>query len=128
MDSITDLPLSLGAKLVLYADDILLYKAIDSPNNVFRQQDVNLILQWFRDHGLTANHSKTKLLQVTRSKTAPEVPISIDDYPLSPSNTVKYLGVTLSSNLSWSDHINSVCKTAKRHLGLVHRKLHQASP
>ena len=129
MNSITDLPLSSGAKLILYGDDILLYKAIDSPNDVLLlQQDVNLILQWFRDHGLTPNHSKTKLLQVTRSKTAPEVPISIDDYPLSPSNTVKYLGVTLSSNLSWSDHINSVCKTAKRHLGLVHRKLHQASP
>ena len=54
--------------------------------------------------------------------------ISIDDYPLSPSKTVKYLGVTLSSNLSLSEHINSVCKTAKYHLGLVNQKLHQASP
>ena len=54
MNSISDLPLSLGAKLVLYADDILLYKAVDSPNDVLLlQQDVNLILQWLHDHGLT---------------------------------------------------------------------------
>ena len=68
MNSITDLPLSSGAKLALYADNILLYKAVESPSDVLLlQQDVNLILQWFHDHGLTPNHSKTKLLQVNRS-------------------------------------------------------------
>ena len=113
MNSITDLPLSSGAKLALYADDILLYKAVESPSDVvLLQQDVNLILQWFHDHGLTPNLSKTKLLQVNRSRTVPAVHISIDDYPLSPSKTVRYLGATLSSDLSWSEHINSVCKTA----------------
>ena len=67
MHSITDLPLSSGAKLVLYADNILLYKAIDSPNDVLLlQQDVNLILQWFRDHGLTPKHQhRLELGQVT---------------------------------------------------------------
>lgn len=46
MNSISDLPLSSGVKLVLYADDILLYKPIDSPNDAFLlQRDVNLILQ-----------------------------------------------------------------------------------
>ena len=97
----------------LYADDILLYKAVESPSDVLLfQQDVNLILQWFHDHGLTPNHSNTKLLQVNRSRTVPAVHISIDDYPLSPSKTVRYLGATLSSDLSWSEHIHSVCKTA----------------
>ena len=63
MNSITDLPLSWGAKIILYVDDILLYKAVGSPNNVpLLQQDVNFILQWLHDHGLTPNHSKTKLL------------------------------------------------------------------
>ena len=33
--------------------------------------------------------------------------------------------MTLSSNISWSEYINLLCKTAKR---LVHRKLHHASP
>jgi len=102
MNSISDLPLSSGAKLVLYADDILLYKPINSPQDVLLlQHDVNLILHWIRDQGLTPNHSKTMLLQVTRSKNVPTVNISIDGHPLSRSESVKYLGVTLSSNLTW---------------------------
>jgi len=129
INSISDLPLSPGAKLVLYADNILLYKPINSPNDVLLlQHDVNLILHWIRDQGLTPNHSKTMLLQFSRSKNVPTVNISIDGHPLSCSESVKYLGVTLSSNLTLSEHINIICKTAKCHLGLIHCKLHQASP
>ena len=74
------------------------------------QHDVNLILHWIRDKGLTPNHSKTMLLQVTRSKNVSTNNISIDGHPLSCSESVKYLGVTLSSNLTWSKHINTICK------------------
>ena len=41
---------------------------------------------------------------------------------------MKYLGVILSSNLTWSDHINTTCKAAKRQIGLVYRQLHLAPP
>ena len=35
---------------------------------------------------------------------------------------------TLTADLSWSCHINKICKKAKRHLGLIHRRFHQAPP
>lgn len=37
-----------------------------------------------------------------------------------------YLGVTITSNLSWSKHVGNTCSAAKRQLGLIHRKLHHA--
>ena len=69
MNSISHIPLSSGVKVILYADDILLYKPINSAEDTNRlQEDVDSILEWIREHGLTPNHAKTKLLTVTRSR------------------------------------------------------------
>ena len=113
MKSITDLPLSSGARLVLYVDN----------NVLLLQQDVNLILQWFHDHGLTPNHSKT-----ITSHQVKDCPCCSHLYWWLSTLPQENSEILRISNLSWSEHINSVCKTAKVHLGHVHRKLHQASP
>ena len=53
MYSISKLDLSQGTKLVLYADDILLYKPITSNNDCgVLQKDVKSILGWIESHGL----------------------------------------------------------------------------
>ena len=41
---------------------------------------------------------------------------------------MKYLGVTISSNLTWSEHIKSTCKKAKQQLGFIHHHLSQSPP
>ena len=41
--------------------------------------------------------------------------------------SLKFLGVTLSNNLSWSEHINNICLRSKRQLGLIHRHFHAAT-
>ena len=126
MNSISDLTLSTGSKLVLYADDILLYKPINSTSDSDDlQKDVDAILE---SRGLTPNHSKTKLLSITRSRHPIPIKVQVEDHPRLPSPTVKYLGVILSSKLTWSDHISSMCKTAKRQVGLFHRQFHHAPP
>ena len=46
MNSITNLPLSQGAKLILYVDDILLYKPVNSDTDIKQLQcDVDLVYQ-----------------------------------------------------------------------------------
>ncbi len=39
----------------------------------------------------------------------------------------KYLGVTISKNLSWSQNITNTVRTSKQQLGLLHRTLKDAS-
>lgn len=34
----------------------------------------------------------------------------------------KYLGVLVSNNLSWSDHISKLCAKARKILGLLYRQ------
>ncbi len=127
MNSISHIPLSSGTKVILYTDDILLYKPINSAEDTNRlQEDVDSILEWIREHGLTPNHAKTKLLTVTRSRKPVPTNLNIGGHNISPSPSVKYLGITLSSQLTWSEHVTTICKAAKRQIGLIHRQLHQA--
>ena len=90
------------------------------------QQDINRIVTWISEQGLSPNHSKTQLLPITRSRRQPAINLTVNGHPISPSKSVKYLGVSISTNLTWSDHIRSVCKSAKRQLGMMHRHLRHA--
>ena len=126
MNSLSRIPLSPGAKLLLYAADILLYKPINSmEDSNALQSDVDTILEWITSHGLVPNHNKTKLLSVTRSKKPFPTKLNIGGVP---SPSVKYLGVTLTAKLTWSEHISLTRKSAKRQVSLIHRMLHQAPP
>ena len=41
--------------------------------------------------------------------------------PIEKVETFKYLGLLISSDLSWTSHIDNVCSKAKRILGLLYR-------
>ena len=41
--------------------------------------------------------------------------------------SLKFLGATLSNNLSWYEHINNICLRSKRQLGLIHRHFYAAA-
>ena len=54
--------------------------------------------------------------------TMPAFPILPNSIPLERVELFKHLGVVVSSNLFWSNHITSICAKAKRILGLLSRK------
>ena len=127
MNSLSKISLSPSTKIVLYADDILLYRPINSvEDSNLLQSNVNSILEWVSSHGLVPNHAKTKLLNVTRSRHPISTNLKIDRVNIPPSPCMKYLGVTLSAKFMWSDHVSAICKSSKRQIGLIHRQLHQA--
>ena len=67
--------------------------------------------------GLLINPTKSLLLIISRSHTKTQLSITINT-TLLPS--VKYLGVTITSNLKWNTHITNTCKSAKQKLGLLY--------
>ena len=109
MNSVSKLPQSRNASLILYADNVLLFKPIDSTSDVKSlQHNVEKVINWMSSQGQTPNHTKTQLL-------LHQTPSHQDHHqrpPIAPASSVKYLGVTISSNLSWSDYIASTCKKA----------------
>ena len=63
----------------------------------------------------------------TNVKSKADLNITLNDYSLKQVESVKYLGVHIDSQLSWSTHISSLCKTVNNKL-FVLRKLRAILP
>ncbi len=73
INDINDTGISAGSKLVLYADDILLYRAVQSQEDYATlQQDVNALAAWSSSKLLRFNPTKCKAMCIPHS-TAPGV-------------------------------------------------------
>ena len=62
------------------------------------------------------------VLSRKKKPTVPSTPLLLNGQPLAHVTSTKYLGVILTNNLTWSEHVNSVCTKATRILGLIFRK------
>ena len=40
-------------------------------------------------------------------------------------SSVKYLGVLISSNLSWSQHVSGICSKVRRLIGILYRRFYK---
>ena len=129
IDGITRVPLSNGTML-LYADDLLLYRAIrDYQDIMYIQQDINLLQSWIQENCLQFNALKCKYMLISR-KRQPLVlhaPLTINDLAIERVDHFKYLGVWLSHNLTWNKHIEEICKNASKQIGMIYRRFYQNS-
>lgn len=126
---INDLPTNVLTKLRLFADDCVLYSPICTPDDSIKlQHDLNLIVTWCDKSLMPLNLTKCKIMSFTRKKSPEKFTYSIKSVPISPTLSYKYLGVHLSSSLSWSTHIQIICSEASRTLGYLRRNLKLASP
>ena len=118
--------LLLTSKMLLYADDILIYRSVNSHADfTLLQQDVSLIYDWISDNYLTLNADKSKWMLLTRKME----PLQCNDLLLGKVSIervaqYKYLGVLITSDLSWSAHVEMVSKKARQLIGSIYRKFY----
>ena len=123
------IPLSTGSKLVLYADDTTLYKTINSNQDLLNfQNDINKIFDWFSVNFLQANAKKTKfMIASTKQNLHPNLQLHMSNQLIDRVTSITFLGIHISSKLSWNIHIDTICKKARKIIGLIHRNFHLAS-
>ena len=114
----------------LYADDLLLYKIITDPwDYATLQSDINSVADWINEHYLSLNSSKCKCMTVTRLRQHSVSPptLLLNGEPMEKVDSYKYLGVTLTSDLTWSDHIRNITAKSRRLVGLLYRQFYKWS-
>ena len=115
----------------MFADDVLLYQVIDSPEDfVSVQENITHVYNWSRQNALTLNGNKCKFMMISRKKVSfkPSSPLHLGGQLLECVSSYKYLGVHISSDLSWSQHTQHVCMKAKKMIGLLYRNYYQHLP
>ena len=98
---INDLPERVNSQIRLFADDCLLYRPINSPqDHQTLQRNLNNLKIWADDWGMKFNAQKCYLLS-TKSKSSHFY--TINDQILKQVQDNPYLGITFSEDLKWKN-------------------------
>ena len=130
IDDLSHVRFLTSPRLHMFADDVLLYH-IDSPEDfVSVQENINRVFDWSTQNALSLNCTKCKSMIISRKKTSiqPVFPLHLNGNPLESVTSFKYLGVYISSDLCWSEHVKQVCVKAKRVTGLLYRNFYHHVP
>ena len=115
------------SELNLFADDIVLFRVIKSAADYIHvQSDIDSISSFISGRFLKFNTKKCRQMLVSRKRvhSVPSVTLTVDGTPLTLVSEYKYLGVTITSNLSWNVHINNICNKTRRLVGMFYRKFY----
>jgi len=73
---------------------------------------------------LTLNTTKCKQMVITRSRTHQCLQLYFASQPLECVKSYKYLGVIITSNLSWSEQIQTICNKNRKLVGLLYHQFY----
>ena len=121
---INDLPRRVSySSLLLFADDAKCLSPLTSSiDHKLLQCDLNQLTSWSKEWNLSFNIQKCTQLSFG-SNPGSHCPATyhIDNTPINKSDQQRDLGVILSCDLSWSQHIQSISARAYKILGLIRR-------
>ena len=121
---INDLPDQVKSRVMLFADDTAIYLAISSEGeSIILQNDLHTLEIWEKRWNMSFNPSKCQVLHITSAKCPIQTRYILHGTVLESVPSAKYLGVTISDNLSWTPHIDSVSKKANQTLGFLKRNI-----
>ena len=124
---INDLQDRLRSTVRLFADDTIAYLTITSEDDAehlhWLQEDLDKLAQWGEDWFMQFHPAKCTVLTVTNKRNPIVTEYSIRGQLLAAVTSARYLGVTITDKVNWSQHINSITNKANRTLGFLCRNL-----
>ena len=101
-----------------------MYLTIQAPEDAtLLQQDLDTLSSWSRKWMMELNPRKCHAITVTRKKTRFIHQYSLNGEILDSVSSAKYLGVTITSDLNWKQHISNICQKANNTLAFLRRNV-----
>ena len=121
---INDLPDELSSQVRLFADDTAVYLTIGgAEDGKVLQTDLDRLSVWEDRWDMEFNPSKCQVVRVTSSRTLFNIAYTLHGQVLEVVTSAKYLGVDISSGLSWNPHIDRITGNANRTLNFIQRNI-----
>ena len=115
----------------LFADDSLLYRRIkDHQEQALLQQDLDSLEEWEHTEQMNFNTSKCNVIRIMPNKRRETLTsnYSLHGQTLETTSTNKYLGINISSDLSWSNHVEDVAARGNWTMGFLRRNFRECTP
>ena len=88
------------------------------------QEDIDRLGCWARKWGMRFQPVKCSIMQITRKPIKKiNASYNLEGNVLANLENIKYLGVTITSDLKWNTHVSNICTKANRTLGFLRRNL-----
>jgi len=109
---INDIAEGLSSTVRLFADDTTIYMVVRNDRDAEAlQKDLDLLCEWEDKCMMEFHPDKCEILSITRKKSPVIYPYQIHGQRLKHSDYAKYLGVNISKDMRWNQHIDMI--TAK---------------
>jgi len=119
---INDLCYCLKSSKLLYADDLKLYRTIITLVDCCAlQADVDILYRWCETNGMEININKCKTISFCRIRSPICFDYKINGADLERVNSIKDLGVTVNSKMTFNEHIAATSAKAFAMLGFMRR-------
>ena len=118
--------LDLESKVILYADDTVLYYSSKDIKDLENKLNADLVVlsRWFYDNLLTINISKCTFVLFgsnRRLKKVQDINIHVDLQEIENAKSFKYLGVIIKQNMCWADHVDYLCTKVSQRIRIIKR-------
>ena len=124
---INDISSDIESEIRLFADDcVLCYREIkDKEDTIKLQRDIDRLGSWARKWGMRFQPVKCNMMQLARKRIKKiHTSYTLEGTDLENVESIKYLGVTITSDLRLNTHESNVCTKANRTLGFLRRNLY----
>jgi len=110
----------------IFADDTNIF--INASNLIKLNRDcqdaIDRISDWMLANRLTVNYEKTNYMIFSPNKQLKDssvLELTIDNFKIKKVTSIKYLGIYIDENLNWKTHIQDLCQSLRKYVGIFYK-------